>query len=120
MWIYSRYGKKEKKIIEWFFFMVVELKTVGLLRRSCFVLPKGKCLDLVPIFNSLHKSEFCNCVSFDENFKGPRIILKQEGFTVACFSSGKVMVYGLAEDCKVKFFLNLVWKSFFCKNMAKL
>ncbi len=100
--------------------MVVELKTVGLLRRSVFVLPKGKCLDLIPIFNLLHKSEFCNCVSFDENFKSQRIILKQKKFTIACFSSGKVMVYGLAEDCKVKSFLNLVWKSFFCKKLVKV
>ncbi len=100
--------------------MVIELKTVGLLRRSVFVLPKGKCLDLIPIFNNLHKSEFCSCVSFDENFKCQRIILKQENFTVACFSSGKVMVYGLAEDCKVKSFINLVWESFFCKNITTL
>ena len=100
--------------------MVVELKTVGLLRRSIFVLPKGKCLDLVPIFNSLHKSEFASCVSFDENFRSQRIILKQEKFTIACFSSGKVMVYGLAEDYKVKFFLEMVWKSFFCKKLAKI
>ncbi len=100
--------------------MVVELKTVGLLRRSVFVLPKGKCLDLVPIFNSLHKSKFCNCVSFDENFRSQRIILKQEKFTIACFSSGKFMVYGLAEDCKVKYFLNLIWKGFFCKKLVKI
>ncbi len=100
--------------------MVVELKTVGLLRRSCFILPNGKCLDLVPIFNSLHKSEFCNCVSFDEGFGRGKIVLKREGFTVACFSSGKVMVYGLAEDCKVKSFIELVWKNFFCKKMVKL
>ena len=100
--------------------MVVELKTVGLLRRSIFILPKDKCLDLVPIFNSLNKSKFCECVSFDENFKSQRIILKQEKFTIACFSSGKVMVYGLAEDYKVKLFLELVWKNFFCKNMVKV
>ncbi len=100
--------------------MVVELKTVGLLRRYVFVLPKDKCLDLVPIFNSLNKSHLSNCVFFDENFKSQRIILKQEKFTIACFSSGKVMVYGLAEDYKVKLFLELVWKNFFCKKMAKM
>lgn len=100
--------------------MAFVLKTVGLLRRSCFVLPKGKCLDLIPIFESLNKSKLCNCVSFDENFRSQRIILKQEGFTVACFGSGKVMVYGLASEKEVRLFLEMVWKAFFCKNLAAL
>ena len=100
--------------------MPVALKTVGLLRRSCFVLPKGKCLDLVPIFDSLHESVLSNCVSFDENFKGQRIILKQNGFTIACFSSGKIMVYGLASKKDVKVFLETVWKDFFCKKIVKV
>lgn len=100
--------------------MPIILKTVGLLRSSCFVLPKGKCLDLVPIFESLNKSDFGNCVSFDENFKGPRIILKQKGFTIACFSSGKVMVYGLGSDKEVKDFLEMVWRLFFCKKLATM
>ena len=103
-----------------FSFMAIVLKTVGLLRRSCFVLPKGKCLDLVSIFNCLHESELVRNVSFDENFKGRRIILKQEGFSVACFGSGKVLVYGLAEDKEVERFLKLVWKGFFCKNLATM
>ena len=97
--------------------MPVVLKTVGLLRRCCFVLPKGKCLDLISIFEAMNKTSFSNCVSFDEQFG--RIVLKQEGFTIACFTSGKVMVYGLASDNEVKTFLEMAWKVFFCKNMRK-
>ena len=100
--------------------MPIVLENVGLLRRSVFVLPKGKCLDLIPIFESLHESDFGKSVSFDENFKCQRIILKREGFTVSCFSSGKVMVYGLASDKNVKDFLETVWKGFFCKNLATM
>ena len=98
--------------------MVVELKTVGLLRRSVFVLPKNKCLDLISIFDLLHKSEFCNCVSFDEQFG--RIVLKRPGFTITCFRSGKVMVCGLASKKEVVLFLEFVWKGFFCKNIIIL
>ncbi len=98
--------------------MPIVLKTVGLLRRSCFVLPKGKCLNLISIFDSLHESELAACVSFDEQFG--RIVLKQEGFTIACFTSGKVMVYGLAPNKIVICFLETVWKGFFCKKLAKL
>ena len=98
--------------------MPVELETVGLLRRACFVLPKGECLDLLTVFNFLHESSFGNRVSFDEQFG--RIVLKQEGFTATFFRSGKVMVCGLASDAEVEFFLKRVWKDFFSKNMATL
>ena len=98
--------------------MPVELKTVGLLRRSCFVLPKGKCLNLITIFDSLHESSFASNVSFDEQFG--RIVLKQNSFTITCFRSGKVMVCGLASNKEVKVFLEMLWKVFFCKNLAKL
>ena len=98
--------------------MVVELKTVGLLRRSVFVLPKGKGVDLISVFNLMYKSEFSNCVSFDEQFG--RIVLKRPGFTITCFRSGKVMVCGLASNKEVILFLELVWKSFFYKKLVKV
>ncbi len=101
-----------------FSFMAVVLEKVGLLRRSVFVLPKGKCLDLIMVFNCLHESEFVACVSFDEQFG--RIVLKQDGFTATFFRSGKVMVYGLASNKEVKVFLEMVWRGFFCKKLAKL
>ncbi len=98
--------------------MVVELKTVGLLRRYVFVLPKGKRLDLIKVFNKLHESDFGACVSFDERFG--RIILKRPGFTLTCFSSGKVMVCGLASDKEVVFFIKKVWKAYFYKNLQTI
>ncbi len=109
---------KTGKKIKGFSFMPIVLKTVGLLRRSVFVLPKGKCINLIAVFDLLHKSEFSACTSFDEQFG--RIVLKRPGFTITCFRSGKVMVYGLAEDKEVITFLKLVWKSFFYKNTVKL
>lgn len=98
--------------------MPIILKTVGLLRRSCFVLPKGKCLDLISVFECLHESSLGYYCSFDEQFG--RIILKEENFTVTCFRSGKVMVCGLASDKIVKGFLETVWKGFFSKNVVTL
>jgi len=98
--------------------MPVALKTVGLLRRACFVLPKGKCLDLIAVFDSLHESSLESSVSFDEDFG--RIVLKQEKFTATFFRSGKVMVYGLASDKIVIVFLETVWKSFIYKNLTAL
>lgn len=98
--------------------MAVELKTVGLLRRSCFVLPEGKCLNLIKVFESLHESELSNACHFDEGFR--RIVIKQTGFTITCFSSGKVMVCGLAPNKEVKAFLELVWKDFFNKRFEKV
>ncbi len=98
--------------------MVVELKTVGLLRRSVFVLPKGKCLDLIPIFESLNKSDLGYCVSFD--YKFGRIVLKQKNFTITCFRSGKVMVYGLESEKEVVLFLKKIWKAFFYKNLQTM
>ncbi len=98
--------------------MVVELETVGLLRRSVFVLPKGKCLDLISVFDLLNKSKFSNYVSFDEQFG--RIVLKRPDFTITCFRSGKVMVCGLASKKEVVLFIEMVWKIFFCKYIIDL
>lgn len=98
--------------------MPIVLKTVGLLRRSVFVLPKGKCINLIAVFDLLHESNIGNSVSFDEQFG--RIVLKQNDFTVTCFRSGKVMVCGLASDKEVENFLKKVWRSFFCKNLVTM
>lgn len=95
---------------------LIRVVHVSSIQKARFPLEEKQSLDLFAALNDLRKEFSLRQCWYDDQFKGGRLVLKYEHFTITFFYTGSIVICGLVSQKELSETLQSLWRDFFKKN----
>lgn len=96
---------------------MIKVLLVSSIQKAHFPLKERQALDLYGTLHDLRNEFSLEKCWYDDHFKGGRIVLKFENFTMTFFYTGSIVICGLVQKKRLSELLQVLWEGFFKKNV---